>query len=99
MKIYYNHKPDIWSASKCARLAKANPKNALGTSDGIGYVGHLFGHYAHGSGTIDYNGGCIRNGQWYDGEHFPLPIIASGYELVRIAGSPNHWILKTTKSK
>lgn len=27
-----------------------------------------------------YNGGCVHDGEWYDGERNPLPVIPSGWE-------------------
>lgn len=90
----YRHKPQVWGTAKCAKLAKRNPKDYFGTPQGVGYVGDQFGHYAHGSGIIRYNGGTVIEGKWYAAEEFPLPILAAGYDLHRINGSSNHWILR-----
>ena len=33
-------------------------------------------------GEIRYNGGCERDGEWWQGENRPLPKIAEGFEIV-----------------
>jgi hypothetical protein len=44
------------------------------------YFGEL-GHYVFGL-VARYNGGCIRNGEWYPGEEWQLPKLAAGFEIV-----------------
>ncbi len=41
------------------------------------YIGNHFG-------TTRYNGGCVRAGQWWQGEHRPLPSIPAGYEIIDV---------------
>lgn len=31
-------------------------------------------------GTVHYNGGCAREDKWWQGENFPFPTLADGYE-------------------
>lgn len=42
-----------------------------------GYIGN---HY----GAVRYNGGCTRNGVWYQGEFFRLPIVHQDYEIIHV---------------
>jgi len=81
---YYQHKPKVWDAAKCARMVRSRPKDGYGTPFPKGY---LSPPSPFGWGKIRYNGGCLRprtaaDGDWYEGEVFPLPIVAEGFELV-----------------
>ena len=74
----YKIKPEVWDEKKCRRASRRTAKDGLGTPYHFkGYIGSLFG-------VIRYNGGCIREGEWYNGEDRPLPIVAEGYEIVHV---------------
>jgi hypothetical protein len=53
-------------------------KDSLGTK--YPFRGYIGSHY----GQIKYNGGCIRKDELYEGEIFPLPIIAEGFKIMRV---------------
>lgn len=75
---FFKHPCETWDEKKCHRLSRRIAKDGLGTKYSFrGYIGG-FGSY----GTREYNGGCTREGEWYDGEIFPLPELPDGYEIV-----------------
>jgi len=72
----YQNKPEVWDEAKCHFMSRHRAKDGLGTAyPWLGYIGNHFG-------DIRYNGGCERDGQWWQGETRPLPIVAKGYELI-----------------
>lgn len=76
-KLYQNP-AQKWDAAKCAKMANATAKDGLGTPYPFkGYVGSNFGEFR-------YNGGCVRDGQWWQGETLPLPEVAKGYKIVHV---------------
>lgn len=78
MHTYYQNTPQVWDAKKCNRMARRTARDGLGTP--YPFKGYIGSHY----GRVRYNGGCLRDGQLYDGEEFPLPIIADGFSIIRI---------------
>lgn len=83
-KGYYEHPPEVWDEKKCKRLAKHVPVDAFGTKAPFsGYLGSWSVYYG-GYGYQRYNGGCIRDGDWYEGEYRPLPTLAPGYKIVHV---------------
>ncbi len=73
----YEHPAETWDAQKCHKAARHRAKDGCGTT--YHFLGYIGDHY----GAVRYNGGCIRDGEWYQGENKPLPIIDPAYELVR----------------
>lgn len=68
----YQHPQEIWDEKKCKKAANYTAKDGLGTRYSFkGYYSHTI--------EVRYNGGCIRNGEWYQGERKPLPKLAEGY--------------------
>lgn len=81
----YQHPQEVWDAKKCEKLAKRTVKDGLGTPypfKGYLRLGEL-GHYAHGM-SVRYNGGTVIDGKWWQGEEWPLPKLADGFEIVRV---------------
>ena len=77
----YQHPQETWSEAKCARLVNRTVKDGLGTP-------YPFKGYIHDkeAGYIQrYNGGCSRDGEWYQGEERKDPILAEGYEIVVVS--------------
>lgn len=72
----YQNKPEVWDAKKCAKMAKRTAK------DGYGTKYHFKGFIGTAYGPVRYNGGISKDGKWWQGENFPLPIIDSAYEIV-----------------
>jgi len=77
-KDFYINKREVWDAKKCAKHAKSNPKDHWG--NGHPYKGHYFGK----SGPTRYNGGCIREDKWYQGELHSLPKVHKSYEWLYV---------------
>jgi hypothetical protein len=76
---------EIWDAKKCKKLANYTAKDGMGTKHPRkGYLGSS-ASIPPAFGTIRYNGGCIHDGVWYQGENRPLPKIADGYEIIVIS--------------
>jgi hypothetical protein len=81
----YQHPQEEWDAKTCEKLSKRVAKDGLGTKypfKGYIYQGEI-GHHIFGN-TVRYNGGCIRDGQWWQGEEWPLPKLADGYKFVYV---------------
>ena len=83
----YQHPPETWDEAKCKKLCKRQYVDGYGgkwpfkgyVSDYIlGYPGIYFGLVIH------YNGGCIRDGEWWQGEERHLPIVPPEYEIVHV---------------
>jgi hypothetical protein len=77
----YQHPLQTWNAKKCEKLSKKKSPDApfkgyLGSSASI----------PPAFGAIVYNGGCEREGKWYQGEFFPLPDIHKDFEIRVVPG-------------
>jgi hypothetical protein len=81
MPKIYQHPRETWDAKQCEKAAKHVAKDGLGTPyPWPGYIGQY--------GETIYNGGCTRpreNGEWYDGENFPLPIVKPPYQIIHVS--------------
>lgn len=95
----FQHPQQTWDAKKCEKLARRTTRNGIGTKNpykGMVSYGELGGHYVHGM-RVRYNGGCVRgegeNEKWYQGEEWPMPILAEGYEFVYTP----HWGYRIVK--
>jgi hypothetical protein len=76
----YQHPQQTWNASKCKRLANRTARDGLGTKHH--YKGHIYAGELGFIGGVRYNGGCVINGRWYQGEEHKLPILAKGFKFV-----------------
>lgn len=75
----YRHPQETWDEAKCKKLAKRVATDGMGTKYPFkGYVGDMV------FVAVRYNGGCVREGQWYQGEEWPMPILPSGYKIVQL---------------
>lgn len=81
---FYQHPQETWDAKKCEKLAKRTAKDGMGTPYPFkGYIGSS-ASCPPAFGPVRYNGGCERNGEWYQGENRPFPILAEGFEIVTV---------------
>lgn len=81
---YYVHPRETWDKKKCERMAKRIVKDGMGTSyPWPGYIGSWAGNGC-GYGRIRYNGGCVREEEWYEGEEWLLPIVHKDYVIIRV---------------
>jgi hypothetical protein len=74
----YQHKVENWDATKCDKAVNYEASDGLGTK--YPFKGYLGTHF----GPIRYNGGCVRDGEWYQGENFPLPNIPKNFKIVYV---------------
>lgn len=80
------HAQEVWDKAKCLQKSKYRATDAYGTKAyHAGIISPSGSPYVGYGKTIPYNGGCIRNGEWYGSEHIPLPAIDSGFEFYHIA--------------
>ena len=96
---YYVHSQEVWSKAKCAKVAKCMDRDSLGTA-GLhsGCVSPSGASYPTYGQEQLYNGGCVRDGEWYNGEIIPLPKIPASYEFYTIS-SWGTYIRKKMKKK
>ncbi len=74
----FRHEPEVWDAKKCLKISKRKCTDAYGTKD------HLAGFLHDSYGVKMYNGGCVRDGEWYEGENYPTPTVAKGFEIIYV---------------
>lgn len=75
---YYVHEPENWDHERCVKESKRYHRDGCGTKmHRPGYIGQ---HY----GKIRYNGGCIREDDWWEGEIIPLPIVSPGFVIIHV---------------
>jgi len=81
---YHVHPQETWSRQDCEKFVKSYETNAFG--DRRPYPGYLSPPVQVGDWgeNIRYNGGCIRGGQFRQGEHFPLPKVPKGFKWKHI---------------
>jgi len=84
---YYAHPQVTLTVKDCEKLQRRQ-KNAFG--DKWPYKGH----YLPLIGPIRYNGGCIREEEWYPGEIGLEPIVPEGWE-VRYISTWGYHVQKT----
>ena len=72
----YTHPQEKWSEAKCRKLVAQRSRDAYGTLD------HLPGFLRQRFGAKFYNGGCVREGKWYEGEDWPFPELPPGYKII-----------------
>ena len=79
----YMFPQEKWNKRRCAAAAKHVHLDGCGTALHFkGYIGCPTEPY--GYGKTRFNGGCIHNGDWYEGQIRPLPKVAKGYVIVVI---------------
>ena len=73
----FRHPRPVWDEATCKKLAQKVEKDGLGTPYKFkGYMGYCLPRL-----ITRYNGGCVRNGEWYKGEYHPYPRLPKNYEL------------------
>ena len=80
----FQHPQETWDKKKCDNLSRRR------YVDGYGMKHHRRGYIGCATscppsfGEVRYNGGCVRNDVWWQGENRPLPIVAEGFEIVYV---------------
>lgn len=81
---YYIHPVEVWDKKTCKAKANHVATDGLGTKYPFkGYIGSGTDVYFP-YGKTTFNGGCVREGKWYQGEIRPLPQVASGFVIKRV---------------
>lgn len=75
---YQQHPSETWDAARCEKEANHTASDGLGTP--YPFKGYIGSHY----GKHRYNGGVIRDGEYYDGEIVPLPEVDDAYEIIHV---------------
>lgn len=81
----FNHPQEVWDAQRCAKAAKHIFRDGMGTPGGPKGLVCVSGSSHPTYGTARYNGGCIRDGEWYEGEYTPFPIIPETYRFRHVS--------------
>jgi hypothetical protein len=74
MKTYYEYPQEVWDEKKCQEALKHVWKDGMGTP-----FTSCKGVFHFEPETIVYNGGCIHDGKWFNGEIKRKPKLADGY--------------------
>jgi hypothetical protein len=80
----YVHPQEKWDEAYCRKRARSAPPDHWGNKPPIGLISRAGSPYPTYGQRICYNGGCIREGEWYQSEEIPLPIIPDTYEFVTL---------------
>ena len=78
----YTHPQETWTEAECAKRARYAPADAFGNKPPKGIIASNASSYPQYGQTVRYNGGRVINGEWYQSECRPLPIIPASYEIV-----------------
>lgn len=82
MKIYI-HPQETWDHATCKRKSKARGKDGYGSIHPYpGLISPSGSPYVSYGRRVIWNGGTVINGELYDGEEMPLPIIPDEYEFI-----------------
>lgn len=78
--MIYQHPQETWDEKTCARLAKRRWRDGMGTQMRTpGYLGCNQPYSEHSFGLLGQR--QFINGESYEDEFFPFPILAPGYEI------------------
>ena len=80
----YIHPQETWTESDCRKRAAYAPADAWGNRPPKGIIAPTGSTACHYGQTVRYNGGCIREGEYYAAESKPLPVIPPNFEFVAI---------------
>lgn len=94
MSIYV-HPQETWDEAKCDKAARYAPKDHWGNRPPKGIISRSGSAHVQYGETLRFNGGCVRDGEWYEGERKPLPIIPDTYEIVTLSS----WGLRIQRKK
>lgn len=78
---YWRPEPEVWDAAKCAKIAKQRRRDGYGTLHPYPGLVQATGS-PYGYGKRRFNGGCVREGDWWEGEDIPYPVIPDEFVFV-----------------
>ena len=76
----YTHPQETWDAKECAKRAKA--RRQPGGKPGL--IAGSSSSYPEYGQTVRFNGGREIDGNWYQSECRPLPVIAPGFHFEKV---------------
>lgn len=80
--MIYQFKAEVLDKATCEKKAKHLATDGMGTPYPFrGYIGSSASRPS-AFGVERYNGGCVHDGQRYEGENRPFPILAKGFKIV-----------------
>ena len=83
-ETYFKHPQETWDETECLKRSRKINKDGLGTVGGPkGLINCHSAPYPRYGQIRRYNGGCIREGEWYNGEEVPFPIIPDTFHFVQ----------------
>ena len=82
---YYRYPQETWDEAKCKKMAGFAPADHWGNRPPKGLINDYSSAYPAPGLRHRYNGGCVRDGDWWEGEEAPLPIIHPDYEIVPLS--------------
>ena len=85
MTKYHSSEREVWDLKKCQKAARAIWRDSLGTPGPRGIVQIDSTSYPR-YGAKGYNGGCVIDGEWYQGINNPWPLLPEPYVF---AGLPS----------
>ena len=85
MKPVYTHPQQTWTAAECAKRAKSAPADHWGNRPPKGLINSSSAVHPGPGQTTRWNGGFIApDGEHYESECVPLPIIPDTFEFVNV---------------
>ena len=83
---YFTRPQETWTPRQCELAAKRFARDGMGTKyPWPGYIGSTHCPVSYGGyGTTRFNGGCCHGGDWYEGEIRLLPVVARGFQIIRV---------------
>lgn len=83
-ETYYRYPQETWDEKTCKKWSRHSLPDNWGNREPKGLINHIGSHRVEYGQVREYNGGCIREGKWYQGEIRPLPIIHEKYEFYHL---------------
>jgi hypothetical protein len=81
----YTHPQETWNEAECAKRARHALADHWGNKPPKGIIASNASSYPQYGQTIRFNGGTVINGEWYQAESRPLPVIPASYEFSKLS--------------
>lgn len=80
----YTHPQETWGEKECLKHSKSAPADFWGNKPPKGIIARSASSYPEYGQTIRFNGGRVIDGEWYEAESRPLPIIPDSFEFAKL---------------
>ena len=80
----FTHPRETWDEKECLKRSKSAPADFWGNCPPKGIIASSASSYPEYDQTIRFNGGRVINGEWYEKECRPLPVIPDSFEFVKL---------------